>query len=290
MAPAGGRSPRAARDRGPRQASGTESATGDRCTRAARSGPRPTASAAAPTTSRLSRRTGTTSAPPTTGLAPTGRAEAAWLRARRLDPRGAAVRRALALTPPADVASARWIWSPPVTPEELLLIGGLGWIVGLARLDPPAPGAGAMVGSPRFRGCGGHGRARDSARGIGCRWPSCSIRCTLRLRPHGRAPALAPVEGGSAVRLVRRDRRLGARARARRSRGVAARRGGGRDRRIDCRHDATHRHPARRRRRPDRRGRGRRAPGLGGEGAGRERARRRRPPCAGRRSRTAARR
>ena len=41
-----------------------------RCTRAARSGPRPTASAAAPPTRRPSRSTGTTSAPPTTGSAP----------------------------------------------------------------------------------------------------------------------------------------------------------------------------------------------------------------------------
>ena len=38
--------------------------------------------------------------------------------------------RALRLTPPPDAVSARWTWSPPVTPEELLLLGGLGWLAG----------------------------------------------------------------------------------------------------------------------------------------------------------------
>jgi len=137
-------------------------------------------------------------------LGATGRAEAAWLRARRLDPRGPAVRRALALTPPADVASARWTWSPPLTPEELLLVGGLGWLVGWL----------GWVVRPRVRE-----RwlvllvfaAVAVMGGLGLRaWYRVPLAIvvdpvTLRLSPHGRAPALAPVEGGSAVRLVRRS-------------------------------------------------------------------------------------
>jgi tetratricopeptide (TPR) repeat protein len=130
-----------------------------------------------------------------------GRAEAAWLRARRLDPRAGSVRRALELTPPADVASARWVWSPPVTPEELLLAGALGWIAGWLGwvLRPRArerwlvllvfAGA-AVVGGLGLR--------------VWYRRPLAIVLddATLRLSPHGRAPALAPVEAGTAVRLV----------------------------------------------------------------------------------------
>jgi hypothetical protein len=132
-----------------------------------------------------------------------GRAEAAWLEARRLDPRQPAVRRALELVPPADVASARWVWSPPVTPEELLLAGGIAWIAGWLGwvLRPRARerwlvllvfAAAAVLG------------------GLGLRaWyrrPLAIVidAATLRLSPHGRAPALAPVEGGSAVRVIGR--------------------------------------------------------------------------------------
>jgi hypothetical protein len=134
-------------------------------------------------------------------LGANGRAEAAWLRARRLAPRELTIRRALALTPPPDAASARWTWSPPVTPEELLLLGAAGWLAGwLGWLLRP--------------------RARDrwlallvfSGIGIGgglllrawYRRPLAIVLdpVTLRVSPHGRAPALGPVEGGSAVRLV----------------------------------------------------------------------------------------
>jgi BatD DUF11 like domain len=137
-------------------------------------------------------------------LGATGRAEAAWLRARRFDPRGPAVRRALALTPPADVASARWTWSPPVTPEELLLTGGLGWLVGwLGWILRPRVRERWLV-LLVFAGVAVIG-------GLGLRaWYRVPLAivvdpATLRLSPHGRAPAVAPVEGGSAVRLVRRN-------------------------------------------------------------------------------------
>jgi len=130
-----------------------------------------------------------------------GRAEAAWLRARRLEPRGSSVRRALELTPPADVASARWVWSPPVTPEELLLAGALGWIVGWLGwvLRPRARerwlvllvfAGTAVIGGLALRAW--------------YRRPLAIVLddATLRLSPHGRAPALAPVEEGTAVRVV----------------------------------------------------------------------------------------
>jgi hypothetical protein len=133
-----------------------------------------------------------------------GRAEAAWLRARRLDPRLVAVRRALALTPPPDAASARWTWSPPVTPEELLLLGGIAWLLGWA----------GWALRPRVRDrwlvllvFGGVAIGGGLALRAWYRRPLAIILdpVTLRLSPHGRAPALGPVEGGSAVRLVGRS-------------------------------------------------------------------------------------
>ncbi|MGN6390729.1 MAG: hypothetical protein ACTHM9_00590 [Gemmatimonadales bacterium] len=129
------------------------------------------------------------------------RAEAAWLRARRLSPRMPALRRALELTPPQDVATARWTWSPPVTPEELLLLGALGWIVGWI----------GWVARPRVRE-----RwlvllvfaATATAGGLALRaWYRRPLGivledATLRLSPHGQAPGLGPVQGGTAVRVA----------------------------------------------------------------------------------------
>ncbi len=130
-----------------------------------------------------------------------GRAEAAWLRARRLAPRQPAVRRALELTPPPDLRSARWSWSPPVTPEELLLVGGVGWLVGWVgwMLRPRVRErwlvllvfAGVAV-------CGGLALRAWYRRPLGI----VLDPAMLRLSPHGRAPVLAPVEGGAAVRIV----------------------------------------------------------------------------------------
>ncbi len=129
------------------------------------------------------------------------RAEAAWLRARRLAPRLPAVRRALELTPPADVASSRWTWSPPVTPDELLLLGALGWIAGWI----------GWVARPRVRErwlvllvFAGAATAGGLALRAWYRRPLGIVLddATLRLSPHGQAPALGPVAGGSAVRVT----------------------------------------------------------------------------------------
>jgi hypothetical protein len=136
------------------------------------------------------------------GLA--GKAEAAWLQARRLAPREPVIRRALQLTPPPDGISARWSWSPPVTPEELLLLGSLGWIAGWI----------GWAFRPRLRdrwlvllvfgGCaivGGLGLQAWYRRPLGILLGSTP----LLLSPHGRAPTVAPVEGGTTIRLLRRS-------------------------------------------------------------------------------------
>jgi cytochrome c-type biogenesis protein CcmH/NrfG len=134
-----------------------------------------------------------------------GRAAAAWTRARRLDPREPTISRALRLTPPPDAASARWLWSPPVTAEELLLLGALGWLVGWM----------GWVFRPRVRDrltillvfAAGATVAGFALR----RWYGRPIaivldQTTLRLSPHGRAPAIGPLEAGGAVRIVREER------------------------------------------------------------------------------------
>jgi hypothetical protein len=133
------------------------------------------------------------------------RATAAWIRARRLEPREATILRALRLTPAPDAISSRWLWSPPVTPEELLLLGALGWVIGWA----------GWVLRPRLRD-----RwtvllifsAAAALSGFALRaWHRRPIaivldQTPLRLSPHGRAPALGPLEAGGAVRILRRDR------------------------------------------------------------------------------------
>jgi hypothetical protein len=134
-----------------------------------------------------------------------GRAAAAWLQARRLAPRSGAVRQALRLTPPPDGVSARWTWSPPVTPEELLLLGILGWLGGwLGWAFLPRHRERWMVLLVFSAISAGAGLAVRAW----YRRPLAIVldRTALRVSPHGLAPPVAPLEPGSAVQIVRRGR------------------------------------------------------------------------------------
>ncbi len=131
-----------------------------------------------------------------------GRARAAWLEARRLAPRTGVVAQALRLAPPPDATSARWSWSPPVAPEELLLLGALGWIVGWVgwTMRPRVRerwlvllvfSAAAVLAGLALRAW--------------LREPLGIVleRTTLRLSPHGLAPTVTSLESGSSVRIIR---------------------------------------------------------------------------------------
>jgi hypothetical protein len=134
-----------------------------------------------------------------------GRAAAAWIRARRLDPREPTIGRALRLTPPADATSARWFWSAPVTPEELLLLGILCWIGGWAgwTLRPRARDRWTILlvlsAAAVFAGLGLRTWYRKPI-GIAL------DQTTLRLSPHGRAQAVGVLDAGAAARVIRRER------------------------------------------------------------------------------------
>jgi hypothetical protein len=134
-----------------------------------------------------------------------GRAAAAWTRARRLEPRNPTILRALRLTPPPDATSARWTWSPPVTSDELLLLGALGWIVGWI----------GWVYRPRLRDrwtvllvFAAGSAAGGFALGAWYRRPIAIVldQTMLRLSPHGRASTIGPLEAGGAVQILRQDR------------------------------------------------------------------------------------
>ena len=130
---------------------------------------------------------------------------AAWLQARRLAPRSSSVAQALRLTPPPDATSARWTWTPPVTAEELLLLGALGWIAGwlgwtlrpqvrerwLILLVFSAAALVAGLGLPELAPAS--------------RSPSCWIAPRSGCRHTASRPAVAALESGSAVWILRRS-------------------------------------------------------------------------------------
>jgi hypothetical protein len=115
------------------------------------------------------------------------------------------VRQALRLTPPPDAVSARWTWSPPVTPDELLLLGIIGWLAGwlgwaaVPRLRERW--AVLLVFSAISAGAG-------LALRTWYRRPVAIVldRAAVRVSPHGLAPSVGPLEPGSAVRVLRRSR------------------------------------------------------------------------------------
>jgi hypothetical protein len=131
-----------------------------------------------------------------------GRARAAWLQARRLAPRSSAVTQALRLTPPPDATSGRWSWTPPVSSEELLLWGALGWIAGwLGWMLRPRVRERWLVllvfsGAAVLAGLGLRAWLRE---------PLAIVleRTTLRLSPHGLAPTVSSLDSGSAVHILR---------------------------------------------------------------------------------------
>lgn len=134
-----------------------------------------------------------------------GRAAAAWTRARRLAPREATISRALRLTPPPDAASSRWLWTPPLTAAELLLLGTGGWIIGWI----------GWTLRPRWRDrlimllvVSGVAIVAGFGLRTWYRRPIAIVldQTTLRLSPHGRAPAVGPLEAGTAVRVLRPER------------------------------------------------------------------------------------
>jgi hypothetical protein len=134
-----------------------------------------------------------------------GHAAAAWLRAKRLDPRDDTIRRALRLTPPPDATSARRTWSPPVTPDELLLLGALGWVIGWIGwvLRPRARHRwAALLVMAACTTLAGFALRAWYRRPLGI----VLDPTTLRVSPHGRAPELGSLDSGGAVRILRHDR------------------------------------------------------------------------------------
>jgi hypothetical protein len=130
-------------------------------------------------------------------LAQDGPATAAWITALRLDPRNGTVRRALALTPPPDEASARRRWVPPVRAAELLALALVGWWVGWALFLRPARRrhAYAVLGVAALLGVAGM-----AVRSWNARFLVLASRDTpLRAAPHGRAPVLSPLAAGTVV-------------------------------------------------------------------------------------------
>lgn len=132
---------------------------------------------------------------------------AEWSRAARLTPRNRAIRRALDLVPPADDVSAAWLSATPVTPDELALVALLAWLVGWVGVG--------LSGHSRPRGrwalvlasavaVGGVAVALD----VRERRPLAVVSGEARLlrSPTDRAPAVASVAAGSAVRPLRAER------------------------------------------------------------------------------------
>jgi tetratricopeptide (TPR) repeat protein len=127
-------------------------------------------------------------------------AAAAWRTALRLEPRATDVRRALDLVPPSGPESARELWTAPVTPDELLLLGLVCWLAGWATL--------AITRRARLRRVGWAALAIGGAclaGSTGLRWwydrPLVLVRHgePARVSPTGLAREVARLEAGAAL-------------------------------------------------------------------------------------------
>ncbi|TFG48634.1 MAG: hypothetical protein E4H38_06175, partial [Gemmatimonadales bacterium] len=113
----------------------------------------------------------------------------AWTLAARLAPRDHSIRRALGLVPPAANVAAIALWSSPMTPNELWLVGLVIWVTGW----------GALALERRVRGrwlvlLAGALLAFALGEGLG-RWyarPLAVVETSqlMRLAPHERAPGV----------------------------------------------------------------------------------------------------
>jgi hypothetical protein len=134
-------------------------------------------------------------------------AAAAWRVALRLEPRAGDLHRALRLVPPAGAASARELWTAPVTPDELLLAGVLLWVLGWA--------VARLVKGVRLRRLGWvivllGGTCLAASLGLR-RWydrPLVLVRATgpARVSPVGLAREVARLEAGAALERRQTER------------------------------------------------------------------------------------
>lgn len=131
-----------------------------------------------------------------------GAALAAWSRAERLAPRDGAIRRALRLVPVPESRSARALWVPPLTPEELLVAAGVLWITGWAGYALTRRTRWLVVVVGGLLAAGG-----SEALALWYRRPLGIVTAdnSLSVSPHDLAPAVAPVQVGSVVTLLQRE-------------------------------------------------------------------------------------
>ena len=134
-----------------------------------------------------------------------GLATAAWLRAARLAPRRSEVRRALRMVAAPDDQSERREWVAPVTPAELGLAGVLCWLAGWTMLVLGRGRVGARVVASFAIAVVLGGASLALWRWYREPLAIVTSASALRLSPHGRAPELAPLASGTAVRPVRTD-------------------------------------------------------------------------------------
>jgi hypothetical protein len=106
--------------------------------------------------------------------------------------------------PPPDATTARRTRILPLTPAELALVAGLCWFAGwtVLLLRPAARrGAAALLAVALTFGVGAALAARSYARPLAI----VLAPAELRRSPHHRAPSIAPVEPGAAVRPLTRS-------------------------------------------------------------------------------------